>query len=147
LIYTGAIDAFFDFHHCRLPYRCQRRETVYYADVDDFQGTEQVNEPLHSQGPHIRTIEWKHIMPEAYRSRIRGTVITRGFPTDAQDDSEAEYPFPCEEAQEIYRRYRKEAEKYSTITICGRCGEYRYLDMDQAIARAMMIAKRIVSGF
>ena len=65
LVFTGPIDEYFDFDHGRLTYRGQRREHEYLPDVDCAQPCGQVNNPDPANGPHIRTLEWKHMMPPA----------------------------------------------------------------------------------
>ena len=64
-IFTGPIDAYFDYSLGRLHYRGQRRSTRYLPDVQRYQPAAQVNEPLHAGGEHIRTLEWKQMMPPA----------------------------------------------------------------------------------
>jgi len=140
LIYTGPIDRFFDYQFGRLPYRCQRREVRYYADLTDYQGTEQVNYPLHRQGPLVRSIEWKWLNP---RKAVRGSVVTIETPANATGLDDLEYPIPLPEAQEVYAKYRHLADQYSSLVVCGRTGEYRYLDMDVAILRALTVARQL----
>jgi len=145
-IYTGPIDAYFD--HClgKLRYRGQRREVTYLEETARYQPVAQVNEPLHDGGRHIRTIEWKHLMPAEKAERVRGTVITREFPIDARNWEDAEYPFPDSQNAELYKKYRRLADGLDDVLICGRLGEYKYFDMDHAIARAMTLADRILAG-
>jgi UDP-galactopyranose mutase len=63
LVFTGPIDEFFDFDLGRLRYRGQRREHSYHADVNFAQPCGQVNFPDPAHGPHIRQMEWTHMMP------------------------------------------------------------------------------------
>ena len=144
VIYTGPIDEYFGFDLGRLTYRGQRREHDYLPDVDFVQPCGQVNNPGHDAGPHIRTLEWKHMMPEGYASRIRGTVVTRETPFTPADPNDYEYPFPDQSNAALYRAYRARADAIPDLLVCGRLGEYRYYDMDQAIARAKMLAGRII---
>ncbi len=145
LIYTGAIDEFFDFRLGRLGYRTQRRVHEYLPDVEGYaQPCGQVNHPEPVSGSPIRTLEWKHMMPAEIARRIRGTVLTREFPETPIDSSRFEYPFPSPENRQLYQRYRQLADGMEDTIFCGRLGEYRYLDMDQAIGRAMTIARKIL---
>jgi UDP-galactopyranose mutase len=144
--FTGPIDEYFDYCDGRLLYRAQRRAHRWLPDADLHQPCVQVNNPLHEHGPHIRTIEWKHLMPEAYRQRITGTVLTTETPYTPDDPAEYEYPFPDAANQALYRRYRERADAVPNVVFCGRLGEYRYLDMDQAIGRAQTIANRVLEG-
>src|SRR5205085_2572477 len=61
-VFTGGIDEYFGYCLGRLKYRGQRREVVYHSGIDRVQSVAQVNEPQHASGPHIRLIEWKHMM-------------------------------------------------------------------------------------
>jgi UDP-galactopyranose mutase len=77
LVYTGPIDEFFGFRFGKLKYRGQRRIHEYLPETDFAQPCGQVNNPSPFGGPHIRTLEWKHMMPAEHASRIKGTVLTR----------------------------------------------------------------------
>lgn len=147
LIFTGPIDEYFGFHHGRLKYRGQQREHEYRPEVEGFiQPCIQVNNPHPEGGRHIRTLEWKHLMPPELAAHIRGTVLTRETTVTPDDPNHYEYPFPDEANQQLYKRYRDEARLLKDVLICGRLGEYRYYDMDQAIARAQLLAERILQG-
>lgn len=144
LVFTGPIDEFFDFELGRLKYRGQAREHTYLHDTEWFQPYAQVNNPDPVCGAHIRTIEWKHMLPTAEAARARGTLLTRETPFTPAEPDHYEYPFPDAENATLYRRYRERAHALSNVLICGRLGEYRYYDMDQAIARAQVLAERIL---
>jgi len=141
-VFTGAIDAFFGFDQGRLQYRGQQREHVFLPNADWYQACAQVNNPSLDTGAHIRTLEWKHLMPLDEQQRIKGTVITRENPFSPKDIDQYEYPFPDAANQALYQRYCQRATKIPNLLICGRLGEYRYYDMDQAIGRAMMLVQK-----
>lgn len=141
-VFTGPIDAFFGFDLGRLHYRGQQREHQYLPDRNWYQPCAQVNNPALETGPHIRTLEWKHLMPVEQQQFIRGTMLTRETPFSPQDIDHYEYPFPDDTNQRLYQQYRQRAEHIPNLLICGRLGEYRYYDMDQAIGRAMMLVKK-----
>lgn len=144
LVFTGSIDEFFGFDMGRLTYRGQRRMHEYFPEAEVLQPCGQVNNPDPTQGDHIRTLEWKHMMdPQAARG-IRGTILTREIPFTPDDPAEYEYPFPDQANSDLYERYRARASELKDVLICGRLGEYRYYDMDQAIARARMLARRLI---
>ena len=145
-IFTGPVDEFFGFDLGRLKYRGQVRTHEYLADVEFHQPCGQVNNPDPNNGPHIRTIEWKHIMRPDVAATIRGTVVTREVTVTPDSPEDYEYPFPDEANARLYRRYRERAREVADLMICGRLGEYRYYDMDQAIARARRLARRILSS-
>jgi len=145
-IFTGPIDEYFGFDLGRLKYRSQRREHEYLPNVGFAQPCGQVNNPDPANGPHIRTLEWKHMMPCDYAKQIRGTVISREMTITQDNPNDYEYPFPDETNARLYQRYRERADLIPNLLICGRLGEYRYYDMDQAIARSMLLARRITGS-
>jgi UDP-galactopyranose mutase len=145
-VFTGPIDAYFGYSLGRLHYRGQRRQTRYFADVDEYQPAGQINEPLHVAGRHIRTLEWKQIMPPRQTKGLRGTVITTETPFSPTDPDHYEYPFPDQANRLLYQRYRAMADRLADVLICGRLGEYKYFDMDHAIARAQTLAGRLLDG-
>lgn len=142
-VFTGPIDLYFDGVFGRLHYRGQRRETEYVPDRDWVQPCVQVNEPDRNV-PHLRTIEWKHLVPEGELGRVRGTVITRETPNSPTEADGFEYPFPDKVNGQRYLRYRELASRQRGVRFCGRLGEYRYYDMDQAIGRALRTAERFL---
>ena len=145
-VFTGPIDAFFDYALGKLAYRGQQRHTEYLPDTEWHQPCAQVNNPLLENGPHIRTLEWKHLLPPAEAARIPGTLITRETTYSPENPDAFEYPFPDAENAQRYQEYRRLASQRPDVLICGRLGEYRYFDMDQAIARAWKWAQRMYTG-
>lgn len=146
LIFTGPVDEFFGCRFGRLRYRGQQRRHRYLPDCDFIQPCGQVNNPSPEDGPHIRTLEWKHMMAPECASRIRGTVLTTETPVDPADSDGFEYPFPDPANAAVFERYATLARAMPGLLICGRLGEYRYLDMDQAIGRAMKLFDEISAG-
>jgi UDP-galactopyranose mutase len=144
VIFTGPIDEFFGFDLGRLTYRGQLREHTYLRDTDLAQPFGQVNNPDPANGPHVRTLEWKHMLSPAERKTAVGTVLTTEVPYSPSEANDYEYPFPDAANKALYQRYRDRVRFTSGLVICGRLGEYRYYDMDQAIARAMLIAGRLL---
>lgn len=143
LVFTGPIDEFFDFDIGKLKYRGQRRLSQYIPDVDYVQPVGQLNNPSLHAGDHIRSLEWKHMMNPKYKDLIKGTIVTTETTFTPENPTNYEYPFPDEENALLYKKYRERAEALDEILICGRLGEYKYYDMDQAIARARKLAKQI----
>jgi len=146
MVFTGPIDEFFGYDLGRLAYRGQKRQHTYFADKRFIQPVGQVNNPLMRGGPHIRTLEWLHMMHPEFRHRMPGTILTTETPFSPTDPSQYEYPFPSQINAALYEKYRKRASSIDKVTIAGRLGEYRYYDMDQAIGRALVIAERLLSG-
>ena len=73
-------------------------------------------------------------------------MITTETPYTPQDPGEYEYPFPDAANQRLYTRYRERADCIDGLVMCGRLGEYRYYDMDQAIGRALTLARRALGA-
>jgi UDP-galactopyranose mutase len=144
LVFTGPIDEFFNYDEGRLRYRTQWREHVYLPGTDVYQPCGQVNNPDPDAGPHIRTLEWKHMMPPEQLTGVRGTVISRECTVDSEEPDRHEYPFPDQLNTDLYNRYRARANAIPKLLLCGRLGEYRYYDMDQAIGRAMGLGEDIL---
>jgi UDP-galactopyranose mutase len=143
-VFTGAIDEFFGFDSGRLDYRAQRRRHLWLEGLAHRHATISTNFPDPADGPFIREIEWKHMMPAAEAAAIAGTLVTQEFPFSPRDPDHFEYPFPSEANRRLYETYAERAAAFPDLLICGRLGEYRYFDMDQAIARAMTLFERRV---
>jgi len=146
VVFTGPIDEYFEHDLGRLQYRGQQRVHEYLPDTPFALPCGQVNNPDHANGPHIRTLEWKRMMPPADAARLPGTVLTREIPFTPTNPDHFEYPFPDDANARLYRCYRERADAIPRLLICGRLGEYRYYDMDQAIARAQHLARKLLEG-
>jgi len=146
LVFTGSLDEFFGFDEGRLNYRGQRRTLVFYPDRNVFQPCVQVNYPEAGESDALRTIEWKYLLAPEQRQKIAGTVITHEFPFSPTNPDEFEYPFPDSRNQALCRRYLARAAISPKLLICGRLGDYRYYDMDQAIGRALSLADQILGA-
>ena len=85
------------------------------------------------------------MMEPELRERLPGTVITTETPYTPEDPGNYEYPFPDAANQRLYACYRERADAIPGLVMCGRLGEYRYYDMDQAIGRALILAKRALA--
>jgi UDP-galactopyranose mutase len=146
LIFTGPIDEFFGFSEGRLAYRGQRRQHEFMPDHVLCQPCAQINFSAAGDDDPIRSIEWKHLLPETERSLCAGTVITKEFPFTPKNPDQFEYPMPMARHRRQYERYRRHAAQLPGLLVCGRLGEYRYLDMNHAIERALTIADKLGVG-
>ncbi len=146
LIFTGPIDEFFEYKYGRLKYRGQKRYIEHLENTDQYQPSIQVNYP-DAKEPRIRTIEWKHLMLPDEKDKVKGTLLTHETPFTPEHSNQYEYPFPDKINKHLYEQYKADAESLDNILICGRLGEYRYYDMDQAIGRAMKLASEILEKF
>jgi UDP-galactopyranose mutase len=145
LIFTGPIDEFYGYDLGKLLYRTQVRTHTYLPEVGFAQPCGQVNNPDPENGPYIRTLEWKHMMPAEEKGGVRGTVLTREVTINSTNPNQHEYPFPDQVNLDLYNRYRARAQATPDLLLCGRLGEYRYYDMDQAIARAMQLGEQLLA--
>jgi len=139
LLYTGAVDEYFDYCLGRLEYRTLRFETEYLPDKDNFQGNAVVN---YTEGeiPYTRIIEHRHFEKN---DTAKGTVITREYPDSWVPGLEPYYPMNDEKNFSLYNEYKKLLEKEENVYLGGRLGLYRYFDMDK-IVRAALDAARTV---
>ena len=144
LVFTGPIDEYFGFSRGKLKYRGQQRELEYLPATQWAQPCVQLNNPDPANGPHIRTIEWKHAMAPDAQAKVTGTLLTREITVTPDDPDKYEYPFPDEANASLYRTYAEMAQAVPNLLICGRLGEYCYYDMDQAIGRAQVLAQRLL---
>jgi len=136
LIYTGAIDEFFDYRFGKLPYRSLsfRHEVI---ERTRFQPVAQVNYP--GSEPYTRITEHKHLTGQEHPH----TLISYEVP---QAEGDPYYPIPTEEAQELYRRYAAYAEARTDTLFLGRLGTFRYYNMDQVVAQALKAAERLLAS-
>lgn len=136
--YSGPVDRLFGYRFGALPWRSLRFE---YETVDerDFQGTSVVNY-TEAEVPYTRIHEFKHYHPEgAFGFDSPKSVICREYPSDWKIGDEPYYPVNSPESAAMVERYRGEAAKVRNLVIGGRLGEYRYYDMDQAVAAALAL--------
>ncbi|MFN6567813.1 UDP-galactopyranose mutase [Dendronalium sp. ChiSLP03b] len=143
-VFTGPIDEYFGFDIGKLAYRGQIREHIYYPESKFIYPKGQINTPSHRLGSQIRYIEWKHMMLKQDSQRIKGTVITSETPYSPDHTDAYEYPFPDSKNNLLYKRYYARTASCPNVLFCGRLGEYKYYDMDQAISRAMLHADRLI---
>ena len=85
-------------------------------------------------------------MPPEEIRHIRGTVLTHETAFTPEEPNDCEYPFPDEMNARLYQSYRERAKMIPNLLVCGRLGEYQYYDMDQTIARSLLLARRIIQG-
>lgn len=136
VIFTGAIDQYFDYCYGPLQFRSLRFESEI-LDEENHQGNAVVNY-TDRETPYTRIIEHKHF---EFGTQPK-TVITREYPADWHVGDEAYYPVNDEENGALYARYAQLAEQESKIIFGGRLGEYKYYNMDQVIASALALVER-----
>jgi UDP-galactopyranose mutase len=133
LIYTGPIDEFFNYRYGKLPYRSLNFEFHTY-DKKTFQPTGTVNYP--NEHAYTRITEFKYLTGQTHRK----TSVVYEFPTAIGDPY---YPIPRQENTEIYKRYQILAEQTSGVHFVGRLATYRYYNMDQVVAQALTLYKKL----
>lgn len=138
LVYTGAIDEFFDFRLGKLDWR-----TIFFKtrveDTPNFQGNAVINYTSHSV-PYTRTIEHKHFEmfgEEVYR--CPRTVISEEYSTEYQPGMEPYYPVNDDRNNRLAQAYRELADREENVLFGGRLAEYRYYDMAPVIERVLYL--------
>ena len=130
VVYTGPIDAYFDFCLGNLQYRSVRFETET-LDMPNYQGNAVVNY-TDAETPYTRIIEHKHFV---FGDQPK-TVISREYSTEWKPGDEPYYPVNDERNSALYAKYRELADKEENVIFGGRLGEYKYYDMDKVILAA-----------
>jgi UDP-galactopyranose mutase len=133
LVYTGAIDEFFDYRHGKLPYRSLRFEHKH-VDSEMFQPAPVVNYP--NEHAYTRITEFKYLTGQTHR----GSSIEYEYP---QAEGDPYYPVPRKENQELYLRYQALAATCPNAHFVGRLATYKYYNMDQVVAQALTLCARI----
>ncbi len=138
VIYTGALDELFGYRFGRLPYRSLRFETLF-SDEDSHQPAPVVAHPQHPE--IVRTTEYKKLPAQD----LPGTVYVeeRSLRHDPDLGTEPYYPVLTEDSRAMYARYRACADSIPNMRCCGRLADFRYYNMDQALARALETASSL----
>lgn len=135
LVYTGPIDAYFEFCFGRLPYRSLRFEHLHLPAAGKFQSVGTVNYP--NEYDYTRITEFKHLTGQMHS----GSSMVREFPAESGDPF---YPIPAPENEILFKKYRELAENTVGVTFVGRLAEYRYYNMDQVVGAAIAASKKIL---
>ncbi len=137
VIYTGSVDAIFEFCFGELGYRSVRFETEV-LDTPNYQGNAVVNY-TDRETPYTRVIEHKWFDPV----ETDKTVISREYSHEWKPGEEPYYPINDDKNNALYKKYRALADAEPNVYFGGRLGEYRYYDMDAVIARALDMAESL----
>ena len=135
VVFTGPIDAYFDFCYGHLPYRSLRFEHEHLAGISQFQEVGTVNYP--NDHDYTRITEFKHLTGQEHS----GTSIVREYP---QAEGDPYYPIPREENEQLFKRYELLAEQQPNVTFVGRLAQYRYYNMDQVVGTALKAAEGLL---
>ncbi len=137
IIYTGPIDAYFNYSLGNLEYRSVHFETEV-LNIPNFQGNAAVNY-TDAETPWTRIIEhkWFEFGRSPDGQEIPKTVISREYSSEWKLGDEPYYPVNDEKNQKLYEEYRFLADDEHNVIFGGRLGSYKYYDMDQVIAAAL----------
>ena len=135
VIYTGPVDAYFDYALGALQYRSVRFETEV-VDCPNYQGNAVVNY-TDRETPYTRIIEHKHF---EFGTQPK-TVISREYSAEWAPGDEPYYPVNDDANNALYARYKAMADAEPHVVFGGRLGEYRYYDMDKVIESALACVK------
>ncbi len=137
VVYTGPIDAYFDYCLGTLEYRSVCFETKV-LDKPNFQGNAAVNY-TDRETPWTRIIEhkWFEFGKDEDGKELEKTVISREFSSEWNPGDEPYYPVNDEKNGALYQKYRELADKEENVIFGGRLGEYKYYDMDAVIASVL----------
>ncbi|MFB2878322.1 UDP-galactopyranose mutase [Floridanema aerugineum] len=133
MIYTGPIDAFFDYRYGKLPYRSLEFKHETH------------NKPVHQPAPvvnypnehlYTRCTEFKYLTGQEHSK----TSIVYEFP---QAEGDPYYPVPRPENAELYKKYKALADAIPEVYFVGRLATYKYYNMDQCVAQALTVFKEI----
>ena len=137
ILYTGPIDAYFNFSHGALEYR-----TVYFEnvvlDTDNYQGNAVVNY-TDIDTPFTRIIEhkWFEFGLDESGKNIPNTVISREYSQEWKPGDEPYYPVNDNKNLELYKKYKELADLESKVIFGGRLAQYQYFDMDAVVSEAI----------
>lgn len=139
IIFTGNIDAFFNYCFGELEYRSLRFENKI-LNCSNYQGVAVVNY-TDRETPYTRIIEHKHFEFGTQKN----TIITYEYPLDWNRDIEPYYPINDAKNQKLYDEYLRLAKKQNNVIFGGRLGEYKYYDMQDTIKSALKLADKLNS--
>ncbi|WP_332401019.1 UDP-galactopyranose mutase [Pseudolactococcus laudensis] len=137
VVYTGMIDAFFDYKYGELEYRSVRFESETF-DSDNVQGNAVINY-TDAETPFTRVMEWRHFDQKADAGK---SILTKEYPQDWDRTKEAYYPVNDEKNSDLFKAYRREANALKQVIFGGRLGNYQYYDMDQVFNAALKAVKK-----
>ena len=137
VIFTGPVDAYFNYSLGNLEYRSVRFENEL-LDIPSFQGNAAVNY-TDRETPWTRIIEhkWFEFGKDDAGNDLPKTVISREYSSEWKLGDEPYYPVNDEKNSALYAKYKELADKEDKVVFGGRLGEYKYYDMDQVIAAAL----------
>ena len=142
VVYTGPIDAYFDYKLGTLEYRSVRFENET-LDKPNFQGNAAVNY-TDRQTPWTRIIEhkWFEFGKDEAGNDLPKTIISREYSSEWKPGDEPYYPVNDDRNQKLYQKYLDLAKQENNVIFGGRLGEYKYYDMDKVIESVLNLVKK-----
>jgi UDP-galactopyranose mutase len=137
IVYTGPIDAFFDFRFGKLPYRSLRFDHEHLPDTAQYQPVGTVNYP--NTHAYTRITEFKFLTGQQHA----GTSIVREYP---QEHGDPYYPIPRAANEELFKKYQALAAETTGVTFVGRLAQYRYYNMDQIVGAALKVSEDLLAA-
>lgn len=143
VVYTGAIDAYFNYCFGNLEYRSVRFETEV-LDIPNYQGNAAVNY-TDREIPWTRIIEhkWFEFGKDENGRDLPKTVISREYSSEWKPGDEPYYPVNDEKNSKLFEKYYELAGKERNVIFGGRLGMYKYYDMDQVVASALKASENL----
>lgn len=135
MIYTGPIDYYFNYCYGKLPYRSLQFKFESHHK-EKFQCTGTINFP--NEHAFTRITEFKYLTGQIHPK----TSVVYEFPTDEGDPY---YPIPRPENSAVYKQYQDLANKLKDVYFVGRLATYKYYNMDQVVAQALTLFKKLCS--
>ena len=140
IVFTGAIDEFYNYQFGKLEYRTVNFETEV-LDMPNYQGNAVVNY-TEKEVPYTRVIEHKHFeMLGADIEVCPKTVISKEYSSEWTEGSEPYYPVNDEKNNSLYLKYKELADKETNVIFGGRLAEYKYYDMHHIVEKALELFK------
>jgi UDP-galactopyranose mutase len=135
MVYTGPVDAYFDYCYGKLPYRSLQFRHETHAQ-EKFQDAPVVNFP--NEYAYTRCTEFKYLTGQEHKK----TSVVYEYPTAEGDPY---YPVPRPENAELYRKYERLANETPNVHFVGRLATYKYYNMDQVVAQALTLVTKMMS--
>jgi UDP-galactopyranose mutase len=133
-VFSGPVDAYYGHRYGRLPYRSLRFEHEHLSRCSQYQAVGTVNYP--NDHRYTRITEFKHLTGQEHP----GTSIVREVPCA---EGEPYYPIPNPVNEALFKRYEALADAETDVFFIGRLAQYRYYNMDQVVAAALGLARRL----
>lgn len=139
VVFTGAIDEYFEYSLGKLEYRTLRFEHKHF-DIDNYQGNAVVNYTSNDVA-YTRTIEHKHFDRDCKNSNK--TIVSYEYPMEYKDGLEQYYPINDNKNNDLYNKYCELSKYEDKVIFGGRLGEYKYYNMDDVIQSALNKYKEV----